>query len=189
MKSSATITNFIQRFLGLAAFTLMFFQIVLGAFMQKWTERLGGWIFKFHIIQGVVIYLLVLLHPFFFILYNYSYGKGFDPFYVFTQICVLCKPPEIYYSLGRVSFWLINIVVFTALFRSATPYLRVNWRKFHVINYVVFILIGIHGFSNGTDFRIMPFFGFAMAAYLIVVYIIIRKLPSLFSFLKVWLKS
>jgi len=181
--------NLVQRIFALTAFVLLFWQIMLGAYMQKWTEKLGGWVFKFHITNGVFIYLLVVLHPVFFMLSNYFYGRGFDPFYVFTQVCVLCKPPELYYSLGRISFWLINIAVFAGLFRTATPYMRANWRKFHVINYLVFLLVGIHGFFNGTDFRIKPFFTFAIIAYLIVVYTIIRKLPSLFSFLKNWLRS
>lgn len=181
--------NLIQRALGLVAFTLLFWQIMLGAFMEKWTKKFGGWVFRFHIIEGVFIYLLVVLHPVFFMLYNYFYGRGFDPFYVFTQVCVLCRPRELYYTLGRVSFWLVNIVIYTVIFRSATPYLRANWRKLHVINYVIFLLVGIHGFSSGTDFRVMPFFAFAVVAYLIVIYRIILKLPSLFVAYKNWMKS
>jgi predicted ferric reductase len=168
----------------------MFWQIILGAYMQKWTEKFGGWVLRFHINEGVAIYLLVLLHPFFFMLYRYFAGAGLDPFYIFTQVCVLCVyRVELYYSLGRVSFWLINITVFAGLFRLANPYMRANWKKFHVLNYLVFLLVGIHGFLIGTDFMVMPFFAFAIAAYLIVIYTIIRKLPGLYSFLKNWLKA
>ena len=158
--------------------------------MEQWTEKLGGWVFRFHILEGVAIYLLVLMHPIFFVLYNYFYGKGFDPFYVFTQVCVICKQQELYYTLGRVSFWLINITVITGLFRAATPYMRKNWTKFHILNYFIFLIVGIHGLSIGTDFRTLPFFAFAVVAYLIVLYVVLfKKLPSLFSFLKSWLRS
>lgn len=189
LTNKSVLMNLIQRIMALTAFTLLFWQVMLGAYMQKWTEKLGGWVFKFHATQGAVIYLLIILHTVFLMLQTYFSGKGLDPFYIFTQVCVLCKPPELYYSLGRVSFWLVNIVIFTALFRSTTPYLRANWRKFHIINYVIFLLVGIHGYLSGTDFRIMPFFGFAIIANLLVVYTIIRKLPSLVSFLKNWLRS
>ena len=189
MANRSAMMNLVQRIFALTAFVLLFWQIMLGAYMQKWTEKLGGWVFRFHVTSGVFIYLLVVLHPVFFMLSNYFYGRGLDPFCVFTQVCVLCKPPELYYSLGRVSFWLINIAFFAGLFRTATPYMRANWRKFHVLNYVAFLLIGIHGFFSGTDFRIKPFFTFAIIAYLIVIYTIIRKLSSLISFLKNWLRN
>lgn len=183
------ITNFIQRLLGITAFSMLFVQLMIGAFMQKWTEKLGGWVFNFHITEGVFIYILVFLHPVFFMLYNYFYGKGFDPFYIFLQACVLCRNTiDYYYSLGRFSFWLATMTVFAGLFRAATPFMRTNWRKFHVFNYVVFLLVGIHGLSLGTDFMKMPFFVFAIAAYLIVLYVVIfKKLPELIVNLRRWL--
>jgi hypothetical protein len=183
------LVNVFQRFVGLMAFTLIFWQLMLGAYMQRWTEKFGGWVLRFHITEGIIIYLLVLLHPIFFMLLNYFYGLGFDPFYVFTQICVICKQQELYYTLGRISFWLVNVTVFAGLFRMSTPFMRANWKKFHVLNYLVFLLIGIHGLSIGTDFMVMPFFAFAIVAYTIVLYTVARKLPGLFSFLKNWIKS
>lgn len=179
MKSSATITNFTQRFLGLAAFTLMFFQIVLGAFMQKWTERLGGWIFKFHITEGIIVYMLIILHPVSFMLFNYFAGLGLNPFFVFVDFCVLCSTRiDFYYTLGRIAFWLLNISVWAGLLRIATPYMRANWRKFHVLNYLAFLIIGLHGFYLGTDFSPMPYVAFALPAYVIVLGIIIALLFS-----------
>ena len=153
--------------------------------MQFWTEKLGGWVFRFHINEGVAIYVFAFMHPIFFLLYNYFLGKGLDPFYVFTQICVLCPNlQELYYSLGRLSFWLINITVLAGLFRMSTPFMQMHWRKFHVLNYLVFLIIGIHGLSIGTDFMKMPFFAFAIVTYLIALYVVVvRKLPQLFKFL------
>lgn len=186
----AVLMNLIQRFLGLTAFVLLFWQLMLGAYMQRWTEKLGGWVLRFHINEGVAIYLIILMHPIFFMLYRYFTGVGLDPFYIFTQVCILCQYRiELYYTLGRVSFWLINMTVFAGLFRMSTPFMRMNWRKFHVFNYLVFLIIGIHGLSIGTDFMVMPFFAFAIIAYLIVIYTVIRKLPGLFSFLQNWLRS
>jgi hypothetical protein len=183
------LTNVLQRLVGLMAFILMFWQIMLGAYMHKWTDKLGGWVLRFHITEGVIIYLLVLMHPIFFMLFNYFYGKGLDPFYIFTQVCVICKQQELYYTLGRISFWLINITVFAGLFRMATPFMRANWKKFHVLNYLVFLIVGIHGLSIGTDFMVMPFFVFALISNLMISYTVIHKLPELFAFIKKWTSS
>jgi predicted ferric reductase len=183
IKFPATIMNLIQRILGLTIFVLLFWQILLGSFMTKLTEKFGGWIYNFHVTEGIIIYTLVLLHPTFFVLFNYFAGRGLDPFYVFTQVCLLCENrQELYYTLGRISFWLINITVFVGLFRTTTPFLRRHWKKFHDLNFIVFLLIGIHGLSIGTDFMQMPFFAFAIVAYLIVLYIFfVRKLPKYFK--------
>ncbi|HKC04728.1 MAG TPA: hypothetical protein VKC54_02560 [Patescibacteria group bacterium] len=182
LKVPATFVNFIQRFLGLTAFTLMFFQVILGAFMDFWTEKLGGWVFKFHIMEGITIYTLIVLHPISFMVFNYFIGHGLNPFFVFVDFCILCSTKiDLYYTLGRTAFWLLNISVWAALFRTATPFMRVNWRKFHILNYLVFLIVGLHGFFLGTDFSYMPFIIFAIPAYITVLGIIIFiKLPGLF---------
>ncbi|KKQ91724.1 MAG: hypothetical protein UU16_C0014G0001 [Candidatus Woesebacteria bacterium GW2011_GWA2_40_7] len=177
LRNSSTIANFVQRFLGLTAFTLLFFQIILGAFMEKWTNKLGGWIFRFHIIEGVIAYILIILHPISFMFFNYFLGRGLDPFYIFTGFCLLCPTRiDFFYTLGRVSFWLLNISVWAGLLRAATPYMRVNWRKFHILNYLVFVLIGIHSIGVGTDVGTPPFSFFHGPALITVGIIIIYKL-------------
>ena len=96
------LVNFIQRILALTAFTMLFTQIILGAFMPKWIEKLGAWVFKFHIFEGLIAYTLVILHPLMFFLFNYFIYRSLDIFYIFVDLCILCKPPvEYFYSLGK----------------------------------------------------------------------------------------
>lgn len=190
-KYPVTTASFMLRILGLTAYTLLFFQIILGSNLPFWIEKTGAWVFAFHIYEGVAIYSLVILHPVFFLFFNYFAGHGIDPFYVFTQVCLICQTKNEYYlTLGRISFWLINITVFSGLFRALTPFMRVHWRQFHVLNYLIFILVGIHGFFTGTDFRSWPFFGFAILSYLIILYVIVvQKLPELYRASMLWLKT
>ena len=146
--------NFLQRFVGLLAFTLLFWQIILGAFMEKWIEKLGGWIFKFHVTEGAIAYALVILHPLLFILFNFKAFGKLDPFYVFTDICLLCPNKlELFYTLGRISFWLVTVAVIVAKFRT-WGWLRIYWRKFHILNYIGFLLAALHGGMVGTDLRL-----------------------------------
>ena len=190
LTSHAAMANLIQRFLGLTIYILLFWQIMLGAYMQKWTEKLGGWVLRFHITEGVLIYLLILLHPLMFAFFRYFSGLGLDPIFVYFGYCLYCSTIlDFYYTLGRVALLLITVGVLAGLFRTSTPFMRVNWRKFHVVNYVVFLIAGIHGLSLGTDFRTMPFFAFAIVAYLLVLYTIGRKLPALLTSYKTWLQN
>lgn len=191
LKSPANLTNYIQRFFGLTAFTLLFIQLILGAFMKMWTQKIGPWIFKFHLIEGGLVYTLALAHPVFFMLFNHFAGNGWNPYFVFINACLLCKAPiYYYYTLGMVSFWLLTLTVFAGIFRSANLWFKANWRKLHVVNYVVFLLVGLHGFLIGTDFKVQPFYSFALIAYAIVVGIVIFiEIPRLYKNFRSWLKD
>lgn len=159
--------------------------------MDKLTEKLGGWIFKFHVVEGAVIYSLAFLHPLFFMIFNHFIGSGWNPYLVFIDVCLLCnKPIDYYYTLGRISFWLLTITVLAAEFRMATPWLKVNWRKLHLLNYAIFLLVGLHGFLIGTDFKIQPFYSFAIVAYAIVVGIVVFvEIPRLYRNYQNWIRS
>jgi len=185
------LTNYIQRLFGLLLFSMLFTQIVLGAFMDKISEKLGGWIFNFHVIEGILAYILAFSHPILFLLSVYFAGAGLDPYMVFINVCLICNAPSDYFlTLGRVSFWLLSITVFAALFRKANPWMKANWRKFHVLNYLVFLMIGAHGFLLGTDFRYMPFFAFAVLAYVVVLGIVVFiELPRLYKNFRYWIES
>jgi predicted ferric reductase len=190
-RSPVTISNFVQRVLGLTAFTLMFVQLLLGAFMFRLVEKFGGWVFKFHLFEGIIIYSLALLHPIALMFFNHYIGIGWDPYRVFINACFICQAPtEFYYTLGIVSFWLLTMTVLAADFRAATPWFRVNWRKLHVFNYVVFLLVGLHGFLLGTDFQVQPFYTFAIIAYAIVVGVVIFiELPRLYKNFRKWIQT
>jgi predicted ferric reductase len=167
--------NFFQRIVGLLAFSMLFWQIILGTFMQRLTEKLGGWIFKFHVLEGAVAYTLVLLHPLLFVLFNFKTKGIFDPFYVFTDVCVLCANKlEFLYTLGRVGFWLITLAVVAAELRTQ-PWLRIHWRKFHIFNYFAFLLVAVHARGVGTDVRFVPFVWFYWIAVIAVVLTIFYK--------------
>jgi len=191
LKYPSTITNFLQRIFGLAAFTLMFTQILLGAFMEKLTEKLGAWVFSFHIFEGILIYTLALLHPLIFMAYNHFIGQGWNPYAVFINVCLLCQTATgYYYTLGMISFWLLTVTVFAGFFRASSPWMRLNWRKLHVFNYVVFLIAGLHGFLIGTDFKVQPFFTIGLIMYAVILGVVIfKEIPILFRNFLVWVRS
>jgi predicted ferric reductase len=191
LKHPGNLTNFIQRIVGLTAFTLLFVQLILGAFMDTWEKKLGSWAFKFHLIEGPLIYFLVLSHGVLFMVFNHYIGAGWNPYLVFINVCLLCnKPIDYYYTLGRMSFWLLTIAVLAADFRKVSPWMKTNWRKFHVLNYITFLLVGAHGFLIGQDFRVQPFYSFAVVAYTIVLGIVLFiEIPRLYKNFRNWIRS
>lgn len=157
------------------AFSLIFSQVILGTFMGRLAQKLGGWIYKFHIAEGIFTYLFILGHPLLFVLLNYKLKGAVDPFYVYTDICLICKPLiEYYYTFGRVAFWFLTIGVAAGYFRTH-PWLRVHWLKFHILNYLAFYLIALHAYFAGSDVQTTPFVWFYWLAVGVVSGSIVYK--------------
>ena len=175
VKDQTVFINLFQRLFGLLAFSLIFVQVILGSFMTRLTQKLGGWIYKFHITEGIFTYFFVLAHPFLFVLLNYKLTGKPDPFYVYTDICLICKPHiEYFYTFGRVAFWFLAIAVGAASARPH-PWLRLHWLKFHILNFLAFYLIALHSYFVGSDVRSEPFIWFYWTAVAGVTGIIVYK--------------
>lgn len=144
--------NLLQRITGLTAFALIFIQIVLGSNMDYWKSKFGTWPLKIHTTNGLIAYTFIFLHPLLMVLYVYSYSSNFDPFYVYTDVCLLCDGTyEYYINFGRLAFLSATVAVTAGLFRGANLWMRQNWRKLHILNYFAFYFVSIHSYNVGTD--------------------------------------
>lgn len=162
--SSFGTINFFQRLAGLILFSLIFVQVVLGALMPRWTELLTGKIFKFHIVEGIAAYFLMILH----IIFGTLLGFGFLPVFARSQLL---------YNFGRFAFLLFTVAVLAGLLRTK-PFLIRHWRKFHILNYLAFYLIAIHSFFVGSDTRSFPFIVLWWIAVFVVTFLVLRKLSN-----------
>ena len=167
------ITNFFQRLTGLTAFILLFWQIILGSYMTPLTEKLGGWVFKFHTTQGIFVYGLILIHPMLYTLFNYFSLGIFNP--LFTILPMSLVASELWISFGRFAFLLLTIGVLAGYFRTK-PFLRERWRSLHMLNYVAFIAVAIHSYFTGTDAWEPPFSYFFWVAVFVIGFTILRRL-------------
>jgi predicted ferric reductase len=180
---SLVVLNSLQRLSGVVLLLLLFVQIIIGAYRPKLSSILGSWVMNFHIWQGRAIYALVLVHTFSLLLFNFLAEKGFNPFYVFIDLCLICKPKtELFYSFGRFGFWILTLTVLAALLRSK-PWWKENWRYFHYLNYPLFFLISLHAFFLGSDFSPKSgyLFYFLCLFFLIVLLILFQKIASWFK--------
>jgi predicted ferric reductase len=174
-KDVIQLINLLQRITALIAFSAIFTQIIIGSYISKLSKIFGSWIHKFHIFQGIVAYAFVLAHPLLFVIFNFKTRGTIDPFYVFTDFCLLCpRPFELYYTFGRIAFWLISLAILAAILRSEVWW-RKNWRKFHMLNYFVFFLIAIHAWFSGTDIINTSFVYIYWFGITTVIYTIFRK--------------
>ena len=146
--------NFFQRMSGLLAFTLISIQIVLGHWMNKWTQIIGSKAYAFHVAQGIFTYLLVLFHPSMHLLITYELSKSILDT-LGELIPRLNNQTETYLSYGKLSLVLITITVPAGYFRTK-PFFRRNWQKLHIVNYFLFYSIYLH-MRVGSDITSPPF--------------------------------
>lgn len=174
--------NLAQRITGIAAFSLITLQILLS------TNRK---FLKYHMLNGIFAYFFVFMHPILMIAYRYVYSSELDPFYVYTDLCVLCNSSyEHFINLGRISFYLITITVFTAKFRNGILFLGKktsdfivnNWRKMHILNYAVFYFVSVHAINIGTDSLNTKFIYFFWICQAIVMYAILKRIVDYLKF-------
>jgi predicted ferric reductase len=167
------ILNLLQRITGLLAFTLLAFQLVLGSLMPKLIEKMGGWLFNFHLTEGLGAWGIMLLHPTLFLFINYKI-EGLTSA-LLTFVPSFGSNQEIYYSFGKFALMLITIAVLAGHFREK-PALRKNWRKFHILNYFAFVFVAVHAYYSGTDAWTPPFAWFYWLAIGVVAIAVLSKL-------------
>lgn len=141
--------------------------------MTALTEKLGGWVFKFHTTQGLFIYGLILIHPMLYTVFNYFSLGVFNP--LFTIFPMSLERSELWISFGRFSFLLLTVGVAAGYFRTK-PFLRERWRSLHILNYVAFIFVAVHAYFTGTDAWTPPFSWFYWLAVFTIGFTILRRL-------------
>jgi predicted ferric reductase len=82
---------------------------------------------------------------------------------------------DIYLNFGKLALLFITTGVLVGYFRTK-PFLRRNWRKLHILNYLAFIFVAVHSWNLGTDVKSFPFVATFFLANVVVNALIIRKL-------------
>ena len=165
------IVNLIQRITGLAAFFLITLQIFLSS-NRKYI--------KYHMLNGILAYTFVFIHPVLMVVSNYLFSSNFDPFYVYVDACVMCNGTyEYYVNFGRIAFYSVTIAVIAAKLRNINTWLKNNWRKLHLLNYIAFYAVSIHAYNIGTDFSKTIFIYLFWICQLVVLYTLVLKVRQL----------
>lgn len=168
--TSLEIINLLQKITGIIALGLLALQIYLGANRKN---------IKFHMLNGIFTYTFVFLHPVLFLLYRYFTIGKLDPLYIFVDVCVLCQGIyEHYINLGRVGFYLVTIAVIAVKFRNISNWLKTNWRKLHILNYLAFYFVSFHSIFIGTDSRKPLFLIYFVILQIIVLETIVKRLKT-----------
>lgn len=150
--NTASVVLFFQRLTALIAFVLLFYQVIMGAYMDKLMQIIGSRIYRLHVVQGIVAFSLVLIHPIFYTI-NYAFLTGKFRSFIFPNFS---STLELNINFGRYALVFLTFAVFASYFRTKYR-LRRNWLKLHILNYVAFVFVSYHAFKVGSDVMSPPF--------------------------------
>ncbi len=121
------------RIAALEAFTLLFANIVTGAFRPIFNQAFGArLVHRIHLVTGISGLSLAIAHGVMALVFGIA---GYLPAPLWV---------------GPAALALLALVVGTALARRR---FRSSWRRIHRLNYLIFVAILIHGLFIGYDLR------------------------------------
>lgn len=126
--------NLVQRTVSLIALSLLAVQI---------SSNTNKKLFTFF------MYLFVLVQPFFIILARYVFNSELDPFYMFTDLCVLCgNKAEFTVNFLRIAFYGVSVAVFVPLIKNYDNFLKKYWKYSELFFFVGFYALSIYVFNS-----------------------------------------
>lgn len=173
--SSISDTNstifFTFRLIGLYAFTLIWFQLMLGPLMNPLSRLYGSKILKLHRITGTLAFCLAIAHSFLFHLGSFLVSS--QSYNFFTSLGDYVGPDLFWFGwFGPIALTLLVATVSTALLMRKKHFNK-YWRKIHFLNYLVFILVFLHSYKVGGDTQTEPLktlYLFFMVTFIITFY-------------------
>ncbi len=182
LKNPTVLFSTIQRIAALMTFVALFFYIVLDFLKTRLANNFKNWISNFILFDEFISFLFIAVYQFSFLLVNYFARHGLDPFYVFTDVCVLCANKfEAFNTLARVSFWLLAASNIAWIFKDSSKWLKTNWEKLQTLNYLSFFLMGALLFFTVPGAIKSPFVFFYTSAITIAI---VLTASMVFKFVK-----
>lgn len=127
--------------LGLIAFTLVTFQVLIGS-NRWWLRELWPGIMSYHRMHGMFALLFAALHPLFILI-----GYGLITYLAFGYTSPDNKK---FVLLGTMSLIIMFATTITALMAWHGRNLS-WWKQLHRLNYLVFAAVWLHSWSIGSD--------------------------------------
>jgi len=142
--NSAALFYKLFRLSGLAAFTLVAFQVLTGPYMKFWEALYGEGFYRFHAYEGLLALLTVLLHPSLLFI-SLAYSK--------TSLSSFTRNIPFQFYFGPLALLLMLVTVSTAGLAVILnrPRFKKGWHAIHLANYAAFILAFFHSVTIGTD--------------------------------------
>ena len=116
------------------------------------------------------MYLFIFIQPILIILSRYIFNSDMDPFYMYTDLCVLCDGRgEFIINFLRISFYAVSIAVFAPIFGYFDKTIKKYEKYLSYFYYVGFYSLSLYLYNSGPLTKPKLFILFYWACQLIVV--------------------
>lgn len=148
--------NLIQRSAAIIALGLLALQILTNTNKKLFTY---------------FMYLFIFIQPILVILSRYVFNSDLDPFYMYTDLCVLCDGRgEFIINFLRIAFYAVSIAVFVPIFKDYDKFLKTFHQKVTSFAYFVgFYALSLYLYNSGPIIKSNLFMIFFWGCELIVV--------------------
>lgn len=125
-------------------------------------------------------YLFVFIQPPLILLARYMFRNVRDPFYMYTDLCVLCDgKAEYIINFMRITFYAVSVAVFALIFKNMDKWLMKNYKKFEYLYIIGFYSLSIYLYNTGPLVRPKSFISIFWLCQLIVFISIFKMLPKI----------
>jgi hypothetical protein len=157
--------NLIQRTISLIALGLLAVQISTNTNKKLFT---------------FFMYLFVLIQPFLIILARYIFNSDLDPFYMFTDMCVLCgNRVEYTVNFLRIAFYAVSVAVFVPLIKNYDNFLKKYWKYSVLFFFVGFYALSIYVFNSSPLIKSNLFLFYFWGLQGVVIWGIFKRIKKI----------
>jgi DMSO/TMAO reductase YedYZ heme-binding membrane subunit len=163
LKPYVTPLFWVIRTCALLGYLSVFAAIVISAYMRQMVRTFGRPFVQVHHMLSVTGLVLLTLHPL---------GVAWDYGTLGVFVPAVASWVEFLRWGGRAAWYLVGVASLAALLRNS---LRQQWRAFHLLNYLAFLLATVPAILLGNEFGPVAAKVLGVALALVVVGILIRK--------------
>ncbi len=156
--------NLIQRLIAILALVLLSIQIYTNTNKKLFTY---------------FMYLFIFVEPILVILARYIFNSDIDPFYMYTDLCVLCDGRgEFIINFLRIAFYSVSIAVFAPLFGYLDKTIKMYEKYLYYFYFVGFYSLSLYLFNSGPIIKPLWFVVFFWVCQIVVLMKIFKEIKE-----------
>lgn len=159
--------NLIQRLIAILALVLLSIQIYTNTNKKLFTY---------------FMYLFIFVEPILVILARYIFNSDLDPFYMYTDLCVLCDGRgEFIINFLRIAFFSVSIAVFAPLFGYLDKTVKRYEKYLYYFYFVGFYSLSLYLFNSGPIIKPLWFVALFWVCQIVVLMKVFKEIKEIFK--------
>lgn len=128
------------------------------------------------------MYLFIFIQPILVILSRYIFNSDLDPFYMYTDLCVLCDGRgEFIINFLRIAFYAVSIAIFAPVFGYLDKTIKRYEKYLRYFYFVGFYSLSLYLFNSGPIIKASWFVLFFWICQIVVLVKVFKEVKEVFK--------